>query len=130
MSLGLGSIVSVGGGPGSSGGSTSGLISINSQTGPFITVNGVNGIDVTSGGNVITVNGAALSGLSPTKFSATFTSITSGIFTHNFSTLSVLVQVYGLIPRRAILPDKIIVENLNQISIVFNAPQSGYIVIL
>ncbi len=64
MSVGLGSIVSIGGGTGGSGGgSGSGITSINSQTGPAILVNGVNGISVSTGGNVITINGASLSGL-------------------------------------------------------------------
>jgi hypothetical protein len=64
MGIGLGSLVSIGGGTGGSSGSGgSGIISINSQFGPAILINGVNGIGVTAAGNVITVNAAALSGL-------------------------------------------------------------------
>ena len=63
MSVGLGGIVSIGGGTGSGSGSASGITSINSQTGPAVSVTGVNGIVVTAAGNVVTVNGASLSGL-------------------------------------------------------------------
>lgn len=63
MGVGLGGIVSIGGGTGSGSGSASGIISINSQTGPAVSVTGVNGIVVTAAGNVVTVNGASLSGL-------------------------------------------------------------------
>lgn len=64
MGVGLGSLVSVGGGTGGgSSGSTSGIISINGQTGPAIIEVGVNGISVTAAGNQIVINAAALSGL-------------------------------------------------------------------
>lgn len=59
----IGGIVSVGGtGGGSGGGSTSGVQEINGQTGPNITINGNDGIGVTSAGNTITIDGASLSG--------------------------------------------------------------------
>ena len=67
MGIGLGSIVSIGGGTGGSGGSGSGITSINNQFGPAVTITGVNGIGVTAAGNVITVNAAALSGLIPSS---------------------------------------------------------------
>lgn len=63
MGLGVGGIVSVGGGTGGSGGSGSGIQSINSQTGPSVLINGVNGISTSAAGNVITLNAASLSGL-------------------------------------------------------------------
>jgi hypothetical protein len=129
----VGGIVSVGGSSGGSGGSTSGITSINGQTGPAIVIVGVNGITVTAGGNQILIDGAGASGTTSgaSKFAASFSSISSGLFTHNLGTLDVIVQVYdngG--PRRAIMPDDIIIENTNEISIIFNSPQSGRVVII
>jgi hypothetical protein len=63
MNIGVGGIVSLGGGSSGSSGSGSGIQSINSQSGPTILINGVNGITVTAGGNILTINGASLSGL-------------------------------------------------------------------
>lgn len=129
MSIGVGGIVSLGGGSSGSSGSTSGIQSINSQTGPAISFTGVNGITITAGGNQIVVDGAGASGVS--KFAASFSSISSGLFTHSLGTLDVIVQVYDNgSPRRALMPDDIIVENTTQISIIFNIPQSGRVVIV
>mgnify|MGYP003394105616 CR=1 FL=1 len=132
MSLGIGSIISVGGGTSSgSGGSGSGITSINGQTGPAITITGVNGIDVTTAGNVITIDGAGASGVGTNKFASSFSSITSGIFTHGLGTLDVIVQVYDdQVPRRWLLPDEIVIDNVNQVSILFNRLQSGRVVII
>jgi hypothetical protein len=67
-----------------------------------------------------------------TKFAASFTNITSGVFTHNLGTEDVIVQVHDRqTPRRRVmLPDEIIIENSNQVSVLFNRPQSGRIVII
>ena len=132
MSIGIGGIVSLGGGS-TSGGSTSGIQSINSQTGPAISFTGVNGIVVTAAGNQIVIDGAGASGAAGgiSKFAASFSSISSGLFTHGLGTLDVIVQVYDAgSPRRAIMPDDIIVENTNEVSLIFNIPQSGRIVIV
>lgn len=154
--VGVGNIVSVGGfgSSGGGGGGGSGIQELNGQTGPIVTlvgtsgvlvvpvapnqinigfsqsgVLGVNGISVEQiDGNFI-VDGAALSGVSVTKFSESFSGITSGIFSHNLNTLDVLVQVYND-QRHMILPDRIIVENFNQVSVIFNRPQSGKVVII
>lgn len=134
MSLGVGSIVSVGG-TGSGGGSGSGIQVINpgNNTGPTVTFQGVNGVTVTSPStNIILIDGAGASGTtSITKFAASFTGITSGLFTHGLGTMDVLVQVYtDASPRLQLLPDQIRVENTNQVSVLFNRPQSGRIVII
>lgn len=156
----IGGIVSLGGGSSGSSGSASGIQSINSQTGPAIVVTGVNGIIVTAGGNTVTIDGAALSGLvqphpqsgvvggngidvqqvggnfvvsssGTAKFAASFSSIISGVFIHGFGTLDIIVQIYdNQVPRRAIMPDQIIVDNINQVSIIFNRPQSGRVVVI
>lgn len=129
----VGGIVSVGGSSGGGSGSASGIQSINGQTGPAVTITGVNGIVVTAGGNQIVIDGAGASGTSggTTKFAASFSSISSGLFTHGLGTLDVIVQVYDNgSPRRAIMPDDIIVENTTQISLIFNTPQSGRVVIV
>jgi len=140
MNIGIGGIVSLGGGSSGGSGSTSGIQSINGQTGPAITITGVNGITVTAAGNVITINGASISGQTGTisgvsvnavaSYSALFSSLTSGIFSHNFNTRETIVQIYDTSsPPRVIFPDEIISENLNQTSVIFNRPQNGRIVI-
>jgi hypothetical protein len=135
MSLGVGGIVSVGGSSGSGSGSGSGIQEINpgGNTGPTVTFQGVNGIQVTSPSpNVVLIDGASLSGTSTvSKFSALFVGITSGLFTHNFGTEDVIVQVQdNQVPRRVIHPDEIKIENSNQVSLLFNTPQDGKVVIV
>lgn len=134
MNLGVGSIVSVGGGTGGSGGSSSGITTINpgGNTGPTVTFQGVNGAAVTSPStNVVLIDVAGASGV-VTKFTASFTNITSGIFSHNLNSEDVIVQVHDReTPRRQIIfPDAIIIENSNQVSVLFNRPQSGRIIII
>ena len=135
MSLGVGGIVSVGGGSGGGGGASSGIQVINpgNNTGPTVSFQGVNGVQVTSpSSNVILIDGAGASGTtSVTKFAASFSAITSGLFTHNLGTMDVIVQVYDNgSPRLQLLPDQIRVENSNQVSVLFNTPQSGRVVII
>lgn len=129
----VGGIVSVGGSSGGSGGSTSGIQTINpgGNTGPTVTFVGVNGITVTSpAANTVLIDGASLSG-TVTKFAASFAGITSGLFTHNLNTLDVIVQVQdNQVPRRVIHPDEIKIENSNQVSVLFNTPQDGKVVIV
>jgi len=159
--VGVGNIVSVGGGGGSGGGGggASGIQNLNGQTGPVVTlvgtsgivvapiapniinigfggsvtqsgVVGVNGIEVEQIGGEFVVNGASISGTSSvSKFSAPFTNITSGIFTHSFDTLDVIVQVFDS-NRHMILPDSIVIENGDQVSVTFNRPQSGKVVVI
>lgn len=133
MNIGIGGIVSLGGGSSGGSGSTSGITSINGQTGPVIVITGVNGIVVTASGNQILIDGAGASGTQSgtSKFAASFSSITSGVFTHGLNTLDVLVQVFdNQVPRRALMPDDIVLDNVNQVSLIFNTPQSGRIVII
>lgn len=156
--VGVGNIVSVGGFGTGGGGGSSGIQELNGQTGPIVTLIGTSGIVITPvapnqinigfngstsqsgvvGVNGITVeqiagdfvvNGAALSGLSSTKFSQDFVAITSGLFTHNFDTLDVIVQVFDE-NRCVMYPDKITVENGDQVSVRFNVPQTGKVVII
>jgi hypothetical protein len=103
-----------------------GIGGINGQIGPHLDIKGANGIDVTvPSENCLLIDAAGVSG----KFSAPFTNITSGIFTHNFGTLDVIIQVFNS-DRNVILPDNIIVENGEQVSVLFNRPQSGRVVIV
>ena len=140
MSLWIGGIVSLGGVPGSgtggSGSSGSGIVVINpgNNLGPSVLFQGANGITVTSPStNVILIDGAGASGTqnSATKFSAQFLGITSGVFNHGLNTLNVIVQVYssGTL-RKQIIPDEIIVDTPNIVSLIFNRPASGYVVII
>jgi len=134
MGLGLGSIVSVGGSVGGSGGGSSGITEINGQTGPIVTIIGASGISVVvTGPNEITIG---LSGTVPTsgasKFAASFSSIASGQFVHGLGTMDVIVQVRDNPSGggRMLIPDDIIVDSPDFISLVFNHPQSGRVVIL
>lgn len=137
MSLGVGGIVSLGGSSGGAGGgSSSGVQVINpgNNTGPTITFQGVNGVQVTSPSlNNILIDGAGASGVggSSTKFAQSFTAITSGLFTHNLGTMDVIVQVYTSdSPRLQLFVDQIRIENSNQVSMLCNRPQSGRIIVL
>jgi|APGre2960657404_1045060.scaffolds.fasta_scaffold11981_4 hypothetical protein len=143
MALGIGGIVSIGGGSsgGGSGGSTSGILDINGQLGPSILISAVNGISISTAANVITVDASSLSGIIPSginrpppvvSYSASFSNISSGFFSHNFNTKDVVVQVYeGQIanPNNQILPDEVILENYDSISVIFNSPQTGRVVV-
>lgn len=130
--VGVGNIVSVGGF--GTGGGSSGIQEINGQTGPVVTFEGVNGIEVTGpSANLVLIDGAGASGVggSVTKFAASFAGITSGLFTHNLGTEDVIVQVYDSnVPRRQMFPDQIRIENSNQVSLLFNVPQTGRVVII
>lgn len=143
MTIGIGGIVSLGGG--SAGGAASGIQTLNpgNNIGPTVQINGVNGISVTSpSSNTILIDGAGLSGLIGNvsisgvsrnlvaSYSASFSSLTSGIFSHNFNTRETIVQVYdNSLPPRVLFPDSIVSENLDQVSVLFNRPQTGRVVI-
>ena len=134
MSLSTGGIVSLGGGTSSGSGGSSGIMSLNSQTGPAITITGVNGVTVSAGGNTITIDGAGASGATggSTKYAASFSSISSGQFFHGLNTLDVIVQVRDN-PNgggRVLMPDDIIIDDPAFISLVFNIPTSGRVVIV
>lgn len=133
MSLGVGSIVSVGGGSGGSGGASSGIQIINpgNNTGPTVTFLGGSGIQVTSpSANVILISVSGISS-GAAKFAASFSATTSGLFTHSLGTMDVIVQVYTSdSPRLQLFPDQIRVENDDQVSVLFNTPQSGRVVII
>lgn len=155
--VGVGGIVSVGGtGGGGGAGASSGINFLNGQIGPSVTlvgtsgiiitpvagniinigyaasgVIGVNGIEVQQIGGNYVIDGAGASGVggSVSKFAASFVGITSGVFNHGFNTLDVVVQLFDA-NRHFILPDNIVVENGDQVSVLFNRPQSGRIVII
>ncbi len=133
----VGGIVSVGGGGGTGGGSTSGITSINGQTGPPIQIKGVNGVDVsTPSSNCILVDAASLSGtIAVSKFAAAFVGLTSGVINHGLGSVDVIVQVRdagvaGVRPPAEIIPDKIVFDDPDNISLVFNVPQTGRVVVL
>jgi hypothetical protein len=120
-----------------------GIGGINGQIGPHIDIKGVNGITVTvPSENCILVDGAGASGVSgggttiiqsgiSTQYAASFTNIVSGLFEHNFGTRDVIVQIYDDgAPPSQIWPDRIIYDTLNAVSVLFNTPQSGRVVIV
>lgn len=111
-----------------------GIGSINGQIGPDIDIQGVNGIEVmVDGPNSILIDGVGASGAggSVSKFAASFSNITSGVFNHNLDTMDVIVQLWtDSFPRLWLIPDQIKIENSNQVSVLFNRPQSGRVVII
>ena len=124
-----GGLIHLGGGTSSGSGSSSGIFSINSATGPAIVFTGISGIQVIPSGNTILIAGSF------SKYSANFVNLTSGIFSHNLNTLDVIVQVrdtgvIGKRPPAVIMPDEIVFDNSNQISIIFNKSQDGRVVII
>jgi len=118
----------------------SGLNAINGDVGPNIDIVGVNGAVITNptAGQIL-VDVASISGIGgggggvvgSSQYSASFAGITSGIFTHNLNTRDVTVQVRdNSLPPRQIIPDSIIYDDLDNVSLLFNAPQTGRIVIV
>jgi len=133
MSLGVGGIVSVGGGSSTSGGSGSGITTINpgNNVGPTVSFEGVNGIQVTSpSANVVLIDGAGASGaVNLTKFIAIFNDQIAVTGIHNIGNEDVLVQVYDT-DKKMVFPDEIEIIDMNSVAIRFNAPQSGKVVII
>ncbi len=133
MSLGVGGIVSVGGG--TSSGSASGITTINPGTniGPIVEFQGVNGIAVTSPStNVVLIDGVGASGVGGAAsgcFTQSFGPITSGFFEHNFGTRNLLVYILDDSgPPQWLLPDAIIHDTLDAFSVLFNRPQTGTVI--
>ena len=95
---------------------------------------GVNGIDVQQVDGNFVVDGAALSGTVGTGnncFSSSFTATTSGRFTHNLGTRDVVVSVSDdSLPPASIIPDRILFDTPNVLSVLFNAPQTGNITVV
>jgi len=102
------------------------------QSGVF----GINGIDVHQVDGNFVVDGAALSGLIGSGsgsgcYSASFGPTTSGRFEHNLSTRDVVVQILDdSLPPQQLFPDRVLYDTPDAISVLFNRPQSGRIVIL
>ena len=135
MGVGVGGIVSIGGSP-LSAADASGIIAINpgNQTGPVVTFEGVNGIQVISGGagsHLVLIDGTAVSGVATEKFAASFSDITDNTFTHGLGSVDVIVQVYDS-DRSAvqIFPDLIQIIDIDNVRVTFNTPQSGRVVII
>lgn len=103
---------------------------------------GVNGIDVQQVDGNFVIDGAGLSGVGgggttiissgvSSQYAESFTATTSGFFQHGFGTRDVVVQVYDDgAPPAQLFPDKIIYDTLDAVSVLFNRPQSGRVVII
>ena len=134
MSLSTGGIIHVGGGSSSSSSGGSGITEINGQIGPVVTIIGASGIIVAvTGPNEITIGlNGTISASGASKYAQSFSSISSGQFVHGLGTMDVMVQVRDNPSGggRVLIPDDIIVDSPDFISLVFNHPQSGRVVIL
>ena len=124
----------MGGGSSGSGSGGSGITEINGQIGPVVTIIGASGIIVAiTGPNEITIGlSGTVSTSGDSKYAQSFSSISSGQFVHGLGTMDVIVQVRDNPSGggRVLIPDDIIVDSPDFISLVFNQPQSGRIVIL
>lgn len=92
-----------------------------------VSVVGASGIVVDIIGQIMTITpGNAL----PRTFAQTFGAATSWTATHNLGTADVSVDVYDAsTPRLAIIPDSIAITDSNTVTVTFNIPQAGRIVI-
>ncbi|MCV0439802.1 MAG: hypothetical protein K5880_14335 [Hydrogenophaga sp.] len=114
-----------------------GIGSINGQIGPAIDVKGVNGVEVTvSAENCLLVDGAGASGVSGGGgsasglcYAADFPAVTSTTITHNLGTTNVVVDVFDASDNKMIA-DGVSIVDLNSISLRFNSPQRGKVVIV
>ncbi len=129
-----GGYISFGGGGSGGSGSNSGIQSINNEVGPDISFYGESGIYVRTAANTIIIGSSGTSSGSVNKFASNFINMTSGQFAHSLGTRDVVVSVYdnGTInrPPYEIMPDEIILDNLDSLSLKFNSPTSGRVVIL
>jgi len=92
-----------------------------------VSVVGASGVYVDIIGQTMTITGAASLIKS---FAATFGSSTSWTVSHLLNTADVTVDVYdGNTPRQAILPDSVIITDVNTVTIGWNVAQAGRVVI-
>lgn len=154
-------IISIaGGGAGTSLGSgVSGILSINSQTGPHVNLTSVdNTIDISAAANVIDLSCSGfVSGIQfvlinnlggrietsgqillqainnincTTKYFGFFTNMISGTFTHGLNTSFINYNVYASgVTIYTILPDDFILDDANNVTLLFKIPQTGFMVI-
>lgn len=124
----MGGIINIAGGGGTSTGAASGIQSINGEDGPSISINSPDGtINVTSQSDTISLSASGILALRAYNFST----ITSGTFNHGLGTRDLLVQIYddgG--PPHMIIPDEIILDTLDDLSLTFNYPTSGRVIIV
>jgi hypothetical protein len=119
----------------------SGLNSVNGQVGPDIELIGIDGIFVipSSTGVSDVFIGVDTSGvLNSRKYVEAFTTLTNyalgtfRTFTHNLGTFDVLVQIFdtSLPNGKLIMPDDIVIEDENSITVYYNAQTAGRVVII
>lgn len=79
----------------------------------------------------VSCGGVAESVTGATKFSQSFTNVSSVIVTHNLGTGDVLVQVKdNSVPPELFIPDKITFDNINTVTLSFNSLRSGKVVVI
>jgi hypothetical protein len=113
---------------GGGGGDGSGLNAINGELGPNIEIDGVNGVDVSTNNNTITIDAASLSG-AVSCFTETFTDVTSTTINHGLGTSSVITNVFDSSDNQ-LHPDSLNIVDTNNVLLGFNRPQTGKIVIV
>lgn len=66
-----------------------------------------------------------------TKYAAAYLNVSSGLFSHSLGTRDVVVNCWDDSgPPRKIMPDEVILDTLDALSLVFNRPQTGRVVIM
>jgi len=96
-----------------------------------ISVVGASGISVDIVGQTMTIGPAFGQGFA-TCYSETFTAATSWTVTHNLGTPDVSVTIFNNagLPRRIIFPDSINITSNNQLTVNFNTPQAGEVLVI
>lgn len=118
-------LINFGGGGTGTSSSTSGITSINSETGPAIIIQGSGLIDVeVTSENTITISSSGVG-----KMAGNFTNITNLDIVHGFQTEFVIVQVYDS-NNQFFIADKITVIDANTVRIETNRAVSGKFVVV
>jgi len=96
-----------------------------------ISLVGASGISVDLVGQTLTI-GPAIGGGLATCYSESFTASTSWSVTHNLGTADVSVTVFNSagVPRRIIFPDGISISSVNALTVNFNTPQAGEVLVM
>lgn len=96
-----------------------------------INVVGASGVTVDIVGQVMTISTNTDTGNVARCYAETFSATTSWVATHSLNTTDVTVMVYDdSSPRVALIPDDISITDADNVTVSFNIPQAGRVIIL